>query len=208
LIVSNSEVNRGSEQPFRIPQLLPLRVSSSNVGCWRWSGPASTVTTYDDGTISGNITGSAVVRFDVSAASAGRHHFEPRAGFVDGLSQGVAGSCTFTDVAERKTFVAGGAPDGLMIVNLDLEFSELEAPNRRLDALSGLALMNSTRSMRCPSGTVTSSSPASFDWLKVDDSTRYAVSADGRVIEGEYIATFAANRSSITTRFRLTAERE
>jgi hypothetical protein len=208
LIVSNSEVNRGTEQPFRMPALLPLRVSTSNVGCWRWSGTASTITSYDDGLISGSITASGVVRFEVSTAAPGRNYFEPRAGFVDASARGVLGSCTFTDLAERKTLVVGAASDGLMIINLDLKFFEPEAPTRTLDSLHGASVMNSSRAMVCPSGTVNSSGPASFDWLKVDDATRYSVSADGRVIEGEYIASFAANRSSITTRFRLTAERE
>ncbi len=208
LIVSNSEVNRGSEQPFRIPQIFPLRVSTSNVGCWRWSGTASTETTYDDGLISGSITSSGVVRFEVTNLGPGRYYFEPRAGFVDGSGRGLLGGCSFTELAECKTLVTSGAPDGLMIVNLDLQFSDLEAPTRTLDALTGAAAMTSTRTLSCPGLTTTSSGPVSFDWLKVDDATRYAVSANGRVIEGEYIASFPATRSSIATRFRLTAERE
>ena len=32
------EVDRAGNQPFRIPQIFPPRLSTSNVGCWRWSG--------------------------------------------------------------------------------------------------------------------------------------------------------------------------
>ena len=45
LIVSNSEVNRGAEQPFRYPKQFPMLASTSNVGCWRWLGTASTTVT-------------------------------------------------------------------------------------------------------------------------------------------------------------------
>ena len=209
LIVSNSEVNRGAEQPFRIPELFPMRISTSNVGCWRWGGTASTTTTYDDGAgLSGQINGSGVVRWEVSAVLPGSTQFEPRAGFIDGGASGRLSGCTFTDVADRKVLDASGLPSAKLHINLDLEFGIGDPPNRQLTAFDGAATLQSTRALVCPGGTVTSSGPSSFTWLQVDSAATYAISADGQTLEGQYIANFPATRASITTRFRFTAERE
>ena len=209
LIVSNSEVNRGAEQPFRIPELFPMRVSTSNVGCWRWGGTASTTTTYDDNAgLSGQINGSGVVRWEVSAVLPGSTHFEPRAGFIDGGASGRLAGCTFTDVADRKVLDASGLPSARLYINLDLELGIGDPPNRELTAFDGAATLQSTRTMVCPASTVTSSGPSSFTWLQVNSEATYSISADGQTLEGQYIANFPATRSSITTRFRFTAERE
>ena len=53
IVVSNSEVDRLNEKPFAIPKLFPMRVSTSNVGCWKWQGAASHAVT---GTIPGPTT--------------------------------------------------------------------------------------------------------------------------------------------------------
>jgi len=209
LIVSNSEVNRGAEQPFRIPELFPMRISTSNVGCWRWGGTASTTTTYDDGAgSSGQINGSGVVRWEVSAVLPGSTQFEPRAGFVDGGASGRFGDCTFTDVADRKVLDASGLPSARLYINLDLELGIGDPPNRELTAFDGSATLQSTRTLVCPGVTVNSSGPSSFTWLQVDSAATYVISGDGQTLEGQYIATFPATRASITTRFRFTAERE
>ncbi len=209
IIVSNSEVNRGAEQPFRIPKIFPMRLSTSNVGCWRWEGTASTEKTYDDGNLSGTSTGSGVVRWDVTAVLPLSLQFEPREGFVDGLGSGRLGAlCTFTEVGDRKIVGTGLFPDGKLHINLDLEFGIGDPPDRNLTAFDGLASMQTTRTMKCPGSTVTSSGPASFTWLQVDDQVTYAVSADGQTIEGQYIASFPLTRSSITTRFKFKSVRE
>ncbi len=209
LIVSNSEVNRGAEQPFRIPELFPMRVSTSNVGCWRWSGTASTTTTYDDGAgISGEINGSGVVRWEVSAQLAGSVQFEPRTGFIDGGASGRLGSCSFTEVADRKVLDGSGLPSGRLHINLDLDLGIGGPPNRELTAFDGAATLQATRTLVCPTVTVTSAGPSSFTWLQVDSEAVYAVSADGQTLEGQYIASFPATRSSIRTLFRFTAQRE
>ena len=213
LIVSNSELNLGTEQPFHIPELFPMRISTSNVGCWRWVGSASTTKTYDDGAgLSGEITGNAVVRWDVSALLAGSLHFEPRAGLIDGSGSGRLGACTFTEVAERAVLDANapptGQPYGRLHMNLDLDLGFGDPPNRALTAFDGRATMQATRTMVCPSGTVASAGPSNFTWLQVDSDIVYTVSADGQTLEGEYVAAFPATRASIRTRFRFRAERE
>ena len=50
LVVSNSEVNRGVEGPFRFPKQVPMLASTSNVGCFDWMGKASA-------TVSGRLAG-------------------------------------------------------------------------------------------------------------------------------------------------------
>ena len=213
LIVSNSELNLGSEQPFLIPELFPMRISTSNVGCWRWVGTASTTETYDDGAgLRGEITGDAVVRWDVSAVLAGSLYFEPREGLIDGSASGRLGACTFTEVAGRAVLDATAPPTGQQYgrlhMNLDLDLGFGETPNRKLTAFDGAATMQATRTMVCPSGTVSSASPSNFTWLQVDSDLVYTVSADGQTLEGEYVAAFPATRASIRTRFRFRAERE
>lgn len=135
-----SELNLGTEQPFHIPDLFPMRISTSDVGCWRWVGSASTTKTYDDGAgLRGGITGDAVVRWDVSALLAGSLYFEPRAGLIDGSGSGRLGACTFTEVAERAMLDATapptGQPYGRLHMNLDLDLGFGDPPNRALTAL-------------------------------------------------------------------------
>jgi hypothetical protein len=212
LIVSNGQVERSGNQPFRIPVLFPMRVSTSNVGCWRWSGTASTTTTYDDGNLSGTINGNAAVRWQVSAELPGAMYFEPRAGFIDASATGRLGACTFIDVVDRKLAGTGLQPDGKLHINLDLDlgFGEVggEPPNRELTAFDGAATTASKRTLSCPGSVVSSSGPSSFTWLQVDTARTYSVSADGQRIEGEYIASDPVTHLSITTRFKFTAERE
>ena len=209
LIVSNSEVERGADEPFRIPGLFPMRLSTSNVGCWKWTGTASTTTTYDDGNgLSGSATGSAVVSWEVSATLPGSVHFEPHTGFVDGVSRGRLAGCTFEETAERRLLDANGPSAGRLYVNLDLEFGLGEPPNRELSAFDGLAALQASRTLTCPGVVVTRTGPAGYTWLQVDSAVSYAVAADGRTLQGQYIASFPATRSSISTVFNFTAQRE
>ena len=58
IVVSNSEVNRGGEQPFRFPKQFPMLASTSNVGCFMWQGSAST-----------SITGGAPIAVDSTTSA-------------------------------------------------------------------------------------------------------------------------------------------
>ena len=208
LIVSNSEVNRGGEQPFRIPQTFPMRLSTSNVGCWQWTGTSTTTTTYDDGILSGSSTGSGVVRWEVTAALPGSLQLAPLAGFIDGSSSGRLGGCTFTETADRLVLSATGSDAGKLYLNLDLELGIGDPPDRKLTAFDGLAPMVATRTLVCPNVTTGSTGPTIYTWLQVDSDLSYAVSADGSTLQGQYIANFPATRSSISTVFSFTAQRE
>ena len=89
-----------------------------------------------------------------------------------------------------------------------MEFGIGEPPNRERSELDGAATLQSTRTMVCPASTVASSGPSSYTWLQVNSAETFAGSADGQTLAGQYIASFPATRSSITTRFKFTAERE
>ena len=208
LIVSNSAVDRGAGEPFRIPDAFPMRLSTSNVGCWRWTGTSSTTTTYDDGNLVGTSTGSGVVQWDVRDLLPGSVQFEPQAGFIDGSSSGHLGACTFTENAARRTLDANGPAAGRLYIGLDLDLGFGQSPDRTLTAFDGFADMVSTRTMACPGSVVTSTGPIGFTWLQVESAAKHAVSADGTTLEGQYIASFAATRSTIKTVFKFTAQRE
>jgi len=206
IIVSNSEVNRGTERPFSIPKGFSMRVSTSNVGCWKWKGTASTEKTYDDPGESGVATGSAVVEFALaSAAIPGRAVFDTRSGFVDGLQTGRLGACDIKLVGDRRLVVPA---DGTLDLDLDLDLGFGEAPDRNLITLSGESSLTTTTTLTCPAGTTTSTGALGWTWLQVDDEVVYKVSADGQSIEGSFIKSFPLTRSTITTRFKFSAVRE
>lgn len=209
LIVSNSEVSRGAEQPFRIPKIFPMRLSTSNVGCWKWKGAASTEKTYDDGIISGVATGSGVVEFEVLNTLAGRLQFEPRSGFIDGIAEERIGLCQSRQVGARRNVSTGVPPDGTLDLNLDLDLGFGETPNRELITLTGFGSLLTTATASCPRvPDITTVGDQSWTWLQLDSEATYTVSADGQTIEGSYIASFPLTRSSIKTLFRFTAVRE
>jgi hypothetical protein len=149
-----------------------------------------------------------VVRWEVSAVLPGSVQFEPRAGFIDATAQGKLGSCTFTEIVDRTAVGADVLGDGRLYINLDLDLGFGDPPDRELTAFDGATRMQATRTMICPASTVSSTGPGSYTWLQVDSEQTYTVSADGQTIEGAYIATFPATRSSIKTLFKFTAERE
>ena len=205
IIVSNSEVNRATEEPFRIPKIFPMRLSTSNVGCWKWKGTASTEKTYTDPGENSVATGSGVVEFEVASKLPGRAVFEPRSGFIQGLQTGNLAACDLKLVGDRRLVVPA---DGTLDLNLDLDLGFSEVPDRKLITFTGLATLVTTTTLTCPLSTVTSTGNSSWDWLQVDSEKTYTVSADGQTIEGQYINAFPLNRTTITTRFKFTAVRE
>jgi hypothetical protein len=208
LIVSNSEVRPGAEQPFRIPKNVPMRLATSNVGCWQWQGGATTDIT--DSFFSLTSTASGNVTFAVTAVLPGRLQFEPATGIVQGGSTQTFG-CTTTLVGAPKSVVAGAGGHGGIDINLDLDlgFSDLpgaEPPDRMLITLTGSSTLSTTTTAVCPQSTTTATGDQSWDWLRVDDPSVYRVSADGQVIEGRF--TSVLGTTTITSVWRFTAMRE
>ena len=208
LIVSNSEVRPGAEQPFRMPKIFPMRMSTSNVACWKWQGTATTTTTDSLFQLNGSAQGN--VTLEASAVLPGRLMFEPASGIVTGSSTQTLG-CTTTLVGAAKTVVKGAGGHGTIDFNLDLDlgFSDIpgaEPPDRLLVTLTGSSLLSTTTTMVCPESTLTTVSDQSWDWLRVDDPSLYSVSADGQVIEGRF--TSVLGTTTITSVWRFTAMRE
>ena len=196
IIVSNSEVNRGNEQPFRYPKLFPMLTSTSNVGCFKWQGSASTAAT--GGTpISVDSLASAVnvVMVPVSVLP-GRLVFGTEIGTAGARAVVTAATCTTTLDGATRDFnpPSMGVPpptnDGTIDFNLDLEmgFGEVggEAPNRKLITLTGSSILTTTSTLVCPPVTQTSVGAQSWEWLHVDDPGQFSVSADGQSIEGRF----------------------
>lgn len=206
LIVSNSEVNRSAEQPFRLAKTFPMRISTSNVGCWKWQGTASTVVT--DSFFNLDSTTRANVTLEVTNVLSGRLIFEPSAGIVNGRSIQTFG-CTTTSVGADKTIVKGGSNGAFDFgLDLDIGFSDIggDPPNRTMVTLTGFTSLSTTTTMVCPEGSVSSTGDAGWEWLHVDDPGRYAVSADGQVIEGRF--TGGLGTTTINSVWKFTAMRE
>ena len=211
IIVSNSEVDRLNEKPFAIPKLLPMRVSTSNVGCWKWQGAASYAAT---GTIPFPTTYGARaegVTFEAVSVIPGALVFETTAGTLSGSGRSQQGLCTINSAAATRTATRMPVPDGTLFVNLDLDLGfgglgATEPIDRNFRTLSGLSTLATTVTEICPGQTLTSTGPQSWDWLRVDDPALYGVSADGRTIEGRFTSTVLG--TTVTTVWKFTALRE
>lgn len=209
IVVSNSEVNRANEQPFRIPKNFPMRVSTSNVGCWQWQGTATT--TVNDSFFNLNSTTTGTVTVAVTAVLPGRLIFEPHAGLIKASAMQVFG-CTTTFTMPDKTIVPGAAAgaNGNLDFNLDLDlgFSDLggEPPDRKTITLQGFSSMATTTTIVCPGGTTATTGEQSWEWLKVNDPSLYSVSADGQTIEGNL--TSVQGTTTVRSVWKFTAMRE
>ncbi len=211
LIVSNSEVNRASELPFSIPKLFPMVLSTSNVGCWKWQGTAST-TSIANQPVPVDNTGRATVTFEVAATLPGRLRFETSAGLIFGNGSATLGACSVTSVGANRVPVKGEAPPaGTIDMNLDLDlgFGQFggEPPNRKFLALTGLTTLSTTTTQVCPNGTQVSTFNSSWDWLHTDTPGNYKVSADGQTIEGTFTAVVPGG-ATINSVWKFTSVRE
>lgn len=210
IVVSNSEVDRGAERAFQIPKNFPMRLATSNVGCWQWRGTSTT--TVNDSFFNLNSTTTGTVTLAVTAVLPGRLIFEPHAGRIQASAIQVFG-CTTTSTAPDKTIVPGAAAgaNGSVDFNLDLDlgFSDLggDPPDRKTIALQGFSTMSTTTTMVCPGALTTSSTgDQSWEWLKVNDPSQYSVSADGQAIEGNF--TSVLGTTTVKSVWKFTAMRE
>ena len=189
VIVSNSQADRASETPFTFPAQFPLRLSTSNVGCWKWHGASTSVVT---GTVPGPSTATSIgtgLVFEVAASMPGRLAFETTAGTGSGSSLMTVGQCEFRSVAPARAIVKSLLPDGTIDVGLDLDlgFGGADAPTRAFFKFDGSTLSATTNTVVCPGNNQSSVFDSSWTWLRVGDPAAYAVSADGRTIEGRAV---------------------
>ena len=212
IVVSNSEVDRLNEKPFAIPKFFPMRISTSNVGCWKWQGTASYAAT---GTIPFPTTYGARadgMTFEAVSFLPGAIVFETTAGSISGSGRSDQGPCTITSAAATRAATRMPIPDGTIFANLDLDLGfgglggATDPVDRRFRTLSGLSTLVTTLTEICPSQTLTSTGPQSWDWLRVDDPAAYSVSADGRTIEGRF--TSAVLGTTVNSTWRFTALRD
>lgn len=210
IVISNSQVDRANETPFRFPKLVPMLTSSSNVGCWKWVGTASSVVT---GTVPGpsESTARGNVTFEVASMLPGRLRFETSIGNVGGDSRATLGACTLTSAGATRAAGRLPLPDGTIDFNLDLDlgFGQIggQAPDRKLITLASSSTLSTTNTLACPTGTQTSVFDTTWDWLHVDEPALYPVSADGRTIEGRFTSNLPGG-GSINTIWKFTAQRE
>ena len=211
LIISNSEVNRASELPFSIPKLFPMVLSTSNVGCWKWQGTASTNSSASLPVPVDN-TGRATVTFEVAATLPGRLQFETSAGLIFGNGTATLGVCSVTSVGANRVPVKGEVPPGGTIdmnLDLDLGFGQISSdpPNRKFLKLFGLTTLSTTTTVVCPNGTQVSTLDSSWDWLHTDVPGNYKVSTDGQTIEGSFTAVVPGG-ATINSVWKFTSVRE
>jgi hypothetical protein len=218
IIVSNSEVNRGSEQPFRIPKAFPMQVATSNVGCWRWLGTASTVLTVSTPGAQSERTASGTnMLMTVDSVAPGRIAFGPVAGRLRGQQAGVSSGCQITmEGAGKELYLGLGGEylppsnDGRIEINLDLDFGLAslggDPPSRKLVVLDGTTLLTTTRTAVCGPVTVVSVGDESWEWMRVDTPQNFEVSADGRTISGRFTAS--SPNSTVNTLWEFRALRQ
>lgn len=218
LIVSNSEARRGSEQPFAIPAAFPMQLGTSNVGCWAWTGEATTETTTGPPDNVAAIARATDLYFRVAATMPGRITFGTVAGTVSGRHTATpAEACTLTLDGQTKSLYRGlgseslPAEDGTIDLNLDLDlgFGAIggDPPNRNLITLNGSSVLTTTSTLVCPGVSQTSEGDQAWTWLSVALNGQFSVSADGQAIQGTRTEQTPSG-ATIKTTWKFTALRQ
>lgn len=152
LIVSNSDNDPGAA-PVSVPADLPLAVSTSNVGCWKWQGSATQQTISDNGISSGDLTARAVdVVLDPPADHQGLGPMTLAAtgGTASGLHTAatIIPPCQATITGRATLF--GPADVGAVWFNLDLKQPGSPLlPSREVLTLQGISFIDSTSVTVC-----------------------------------------------------------
>lgn len=210
VIVSHGGGQRDAP-PLVISDDRPMFVATSNVGCWKWQGEASTRSFIDDGAgnsgeLSAQATGLVFERQGDGAFFAGRIAFTPSAGVASGFlaSRGVIPPCSTTITGPPH---AVSPNDGFLLFGLDLELSPPLVPDRRVNVFRGNTAIKSTSRSVCPGVDQTGSVMNGWAWLAYPLGTNpLEVSADGRTIEADL--TLTAEFSRTVHKFKFTAMRE
>ena len=210
LIVSNS-ANVPATQPAKFSSDTPLRISTSNVGCWKWQGSASVHTTSDNGTSNADTTARAVgLTFELSADA------EPSASPVFLVTAGTASGnsrtatpflgCSATLTAAPASV---GASDGLLSFDSDLKSWSTPSPDRNVKSLRGLSFLNTSTQTVCPGVNSTNTSVSSWAWLGLPLSLfPVAVADDGRTIQANVTQGDPSGTAQAVHTFTFTALKE
>lgn len=212
LIVSNSE------GVTTLPAEYPLMVSTSNVGCWKWQGTASTRTTTsssDLATYDGTASAIDVV-YDPTVSN-----FQTVSTLqLAALSGTVRGNATTVDRISPCTVTQTGRPtliDSTTMspswigFNLDLKSFPVIVPNpdRKVVLMQNSTFLDTTIHQVCPTLNidVTHNISSPWFWLTVPPPLPVVnVSNDGRTLEGNITQNVTYGQT--TYNFRFTAMRE
>ena len=209
LIVSYSE-NVPATQPLRISPLLPLTVSTSNVGCWKWQGSATQTISASASGGSGELISRAMnVDWEPSIAPSTTMlfiRFKPTGGIANGLSVVNTPPCTQT-MTGPNTPIAGPSDESAFTLNLDLKTSLLPTYDRKLQELRGTTTIDGSARTQCPNVDSTVPVRTPWTWLGLELLTRpLSVSDDGRTITADVTEGDASARTR--HQFTFTAMRE
>jgi hypothetical protein len=214
IIVSNSgEMSRSSETAYRIYKDTPMRVSTSNVGCWRWEGTASQTTIRVEGPTTVEDVAGAVfnvfrlpgqgrndlVGFDMfKSSNAGRASYS-----INGPLNGTG--CTISGMANAQL-----QGDGALIADGSLIVNYLLAPglvlNRMVIGDGRTNFPAVTVTITCPDKPPeTSTSYKDVYWLS-SPTDGVPVSEDGQSIVGRWDRTDAEGVKSSVWNFKAVRE--
>ena len=211
IIVSNSEVNRGAEVPYQIAKDTAMRVSTSNIGCWRWEGSASLTTNSSDGPVTVESVAAAV--FDVfRAPSQGRNDLVGLDTFKSSnsgtASYRISGTrsdgCTISGAADSPLQGDGQLlADGGIIVTYLLPDQPI---NRTADGRGSTNIPEVTAIIACPGKPPEASTRyQDVHWLSWPGSI-VPVSADGQTISGRWDRTDSDGFKSSVWNFKAMRE--
>jgi len=208
VIVSNAEMAPRTEHPFRIDLRAPMQVSTSNVGCWRFQGTATTTTLTPGGlttVASASVVfdrfqnkpplnlpdGGISLGFDLFAASAGGS-VSFRISGVDATS-----GCSFTGNA---TATMTGDNDGSLIANFGLP-----VPLYRIVIGEGGRTIPVSVTAACPGSVETFVVDESASWLSFPDPGA-TISSDGQAIGGTWTRVDSEGSKTTVWDFRSVRE--
>jgi hypothetical protein len=191
LIVSDSEADPASETPFVIGKDSPMRVSTSNVGCWQWKGTSSltTLTPFGYTTVesfSGTFDRNRDLTADPADMLIGLDLFSSEAeGSVTFDESGpiIGTDCTIAGTATLNTLPFG---DGSLFVNYLTLGPTPSLLDRMVIGDGGTIVPNLTLVTRCPGS---APSLSTFDvpthWLSLPNGV--PISDDGQTIRGTWV---------------------
>jgi hypothetical protein len=210
LIVSDSDANRATEVPFHISPTSAMRVSTSNVGCWRWQGTASQTTNEVSGPLRVESVAAAVFdvwRFPGQARDdlVGLDSFKSsNTGTASYSISGPLGTtCTITGNASSALQGDGNLlADGGIIVNYLLDDVRL---NRMVIGSGSTNIAAVTETLVCSGSTTTNTGPRDVRWLAWPEEG-VPVSADGQSIVGSWDRTDSEGTKNSVWNFKAMRE--
>ena len=211
LIVSNSEADRATEKPYRFTAEDPMRLSTSNVGCWQWKGTASltTQTVFGFTTVEsfdGAFDRQRILSPDPADMLVGLDVFV--ANMQGTVTWSISGPVTGTNCTISGTGSGNvrAISDGNMIVSY-LGLEAVPLPLDRMTIGSGVTTVPAIAvTTRCgAAATSTSVLDKDVAWLSLP-TDGVAISADGLTISGTWTRTDSEGTKTSVWNFKAVRE--